>query len=496
MLTKSKENELNIFDLLTIRDSDITELTETLELTPRTLKEHVRKLNEFAKDFLGVDELVLNDFKGNYSINPEYLDQKDTFYGYLKMAAYKTSTSFQIVLALILNDSIKKNTLAKRMYISQARVTSLVNQLNEELQQWDFQIGSNNGELSFIGREISIRLYSYVILTDAYAGLKHSNEMIDFRSPFHYDIKTFSQATTFPDRFATSTIVHLQKVISVRLAHHHVLPEPEPDTKERVSTFFSILEKNYDISRHINSFLTDLSPEEIEIEKMTFNYFSRLLFSDFVPVDKNKSLITKLLDANAYYATTAKSCICYLNEVGFLNQDRPEIVEQLIYFLTIYLVYFDLLGSASSVMEDNRLNIPDYNRNMDDIVHKELTCHLRNFADENKISFFVSEREENIIIKLLTTAVLTIAPVSLNIYIQTDYETAKRALIIEFLRIYYNPQTINLIDTYRDADLIVTDNIGEFPDGIPVLFFKSTTSREQWNILTDEVRRLLFEKMK
>lgn len=495
MLTKSKETELQIFGLLTVRDSTITELSETLAITPRTLKEHVRKLNYFAEDLLHIEDLIQADFKGNYVINHAHIANKDTLYGYLKMAAYKTTTKFQIVLALILHFSINKSTLAKQLYVSRARIDTLVNQLNDDLRPWEMQIESENGLLSFVGRELSIRLYSYAVLVDAFQSLKQATTAIDYRSPFHFEFKQYSTPTMFPERFETSAVNHLQKIIDVRLSHGKYLGQPDPVKRDRLRAFFKVLIANYDTSAHIAPFLSGLDDEQRECETMTFNFFSRIIFADSIPLANKQHLVSRLLSQNDHYANIAVNCVAYLQSVNFLEDTNPQSLDRLTYFLTLHLVYFDLLQTSSFILTENKLTIPDFKCHQKSKKMYQLLHYLKVFAEENNVPYPKDPKMAEAVLSLIVDSFQTRTPVKIKIFIQTNLDMAKRALITDFLTMYFNADLLELVDVFHGADLIVTDSIGEFPDQVPVLFIKSTTSPEQWELLTDQVRKILLEKI-
>lgn len=360
MLAKSLELELKIYGLLTVWDSTTEELATTLHVTPRALKENVRKLNDFAENLLHIKDLVAVDFKGNYAVNPEHLADKDRLFGYLKEAAYETTPKFQVVLALITNPSIQKNTIAKRLYISTTRVTSIVNQLNTELAPWEIEIVSDNGSLSFGGRELCIRMYSYIILADAFQSLRDSKDIIDYDSPFHYDMKRYTLPKDNAERFKKSALVHLQNVMDIRLSSGHTLDEVEPEKYERLRHFFGVLRDNYDVSRHINPFLKGLTAEKKEQEQLYFNFFVRILFSDGVPENDRRHLMTKLYLSDDLYGKIAMKCVLYLQKVGFLETGTDESFDHLTYFLVMYFVYFDILRTSSFILDDTRFVLPDY----------------------------------------------------------------------------------------------------------------------------------------
>lgn len=490
------ELEIKIYGLLTMRDSTTTELADTLAITPRSLKEHVRKLNDFAEDLMHVDDLITVDFKGNYGVNPEREADKDKLFGYLKMAAYETNTKFQVVLALILQTTINKNTLAKRLYISSTRVSTLVNQLNEELAPWEIQIASHGGVLAFAGRELCIRLYSYVVLADAFQALRNAKEVIDYESPFTYKLQRYTRPKGDPERFEKSALMHLQRVMNERLTHHDYLDEVGSAKQDRLRPFLEILMDNYDVSHHISQFLTEVEGEQAERERLYFNFFVRILFADAVPEENKRALVTKLLLHDDYYAKIAMRCVLYLQEVGFLEKGTDESFDQLTYFLALHFVYFDILGGSSFLLNKNRLVIPDYEADAQEgsAAKDELWHYLQAFITERQIDFPYDEQMAEAVLTLVVSSVQTREAVSMRIFIQTNFEMAKKALIVEFLTMHFHPEALEFVDEYSSADLIVTDNIGEFPDEIPVLFFKSLTSREQWTVLTNMVQDILIKK--
>lgn len=119
---------------------------------------------------------------------------------------------------------------------------------------------------------------------------------------------------------------------------------------------------------------------------------------------------------------------------------------------------------------------------------------MKAFLKEQNFDFPYDEMMVKSVLNLVVSAIHTREAVSLRIFIQTNFEMAKRTLIVDFLTMHFWPDALEFVDEYSTADLIVTDNIGEFPETIPVLFMKSMTSREQWTILADEVQDLLIKK--
>lgn len=497
MLTTARITELELYGLLTIHASTTAELTNTLEVPPRTLKEHVKRINDFALDYLRIDQnLILVDFKGNYAVNPLYYDDKDIIYGYLKLAAYKTSPKFQILLALILNVEINKHTLTRRLYITQSRVTTLVGQLNEDMAKWNIEITSEQGLLRFSGNELNIRLYSYAILNDAFQSLRHADKALDYTSPFHYEIEHFSDPCAFPERFETSSVVHLQKIIKNRLAFRQFLDPIQNLDKPELVKFFEELEKTYDTSSHIEKLLCkELSDEHRQAEKLYFNFFSRIIFPDSVPQPDKMLLVTELQAANDHYVLLATKCLDFLQAEKFLDENIDFTKRWLIYFLTLYLVYYDVMGNMSGIITETRLNIPDYTEQGKSQVMEQLTVLLTRFFAENGVVFPQNVDAIYNLTFLITSSIKARKPAPLKVFIQTNNETAKRLLINDYLTSIFNATALDFVDGYRGADLIITDNIGEFSDAIPVLYFKSTTSREQWRFLTDTIEDMLVKRM-
>lgn len=226
LLQKNERRQLRLAEFLIKKDDWISfqELAKELECSERILKYDV---NYFKDTFFyfkiessphGI-RLVFNKNKGFKNIYQSIFD---------------SSHAFQLLELLFFEENYSINDLADRLYISASSLYRLINQVNEVLIEYDFQIDTHPCRL--IGAEDKIRYFYYKYFFEKYTILTWPYE--EMNQPIINDLlEFFIMMTNFKVDFAYYNMAKLILFINFsRYQRKHYIASDSINLDDMIST--------------------------------------------------------------------------------------------------------------------------------------------------------------------------------------------------------------------------------------------------------------------
>ncbi|WP_165005607.1 MULTISPECIES: helix-turn-helix domain-containing protein [unclassified Enterococcus] len=261
MLIDAKKKELLVLYAITQKnDCSLQKLSDELAIPKRTIKELIRKLNLSITHLFGIESFIYSTPKGEIKLNDLYHENRRMIFCQLKLHYLKESNRFNYLLLLI--DSphagVSKDYLAKQLYLSTSYLEKLTQQINKILKKYQLQITSSQNRYFLEGNELSIRIYLYLFLTDAFQGLEWPFTTICISQlKKQYQLSSAFLLTDQSEKQLES-IYLLLALFTIRLDQHSLIPPASTEIMEVLCLLQKVQDFSGTFKQRISTFLSEL----------------------------------------------------------------------------------------------------------------------------------------------------------------------------------------------------------------------------------------------
>lgn len=486
MIKHFVKRELMIaFSIINKQSTSLTELSTELEIPKRTIKEDMIKLNKLFEELFGKDDFIVSSKQGTISINEAYRHDSIQYFYELKLALLKNSTMFNYCVLLATNSSLTRDQLLDSLFISEVYLSKLTKKLNLFLKKFDILIHTVNQEYILLGDELSIRLFSYLFLQDAFQNLEwpFKNATIqELQATVPEEILKNSHKRSETQKAA----LYIQyEILRTRILNNRFLSQT---CTEQVKDLLILIKENQDVGLifHENSF-GDIPEDRLTEEILYFNFFARIFIPGIIQ-NHNRAQLGKKFSATNHP-------ICQLSNAildHFLAASELSLSLEKRYMYTYYITLFNILYFLVDKKFETFLGLfipkPVYHTQLElPSINKIRSDIGALIDDENQASYLSS--------LLYSLSYSEITP-QLTIYLQITKNFTAFYSINNRLAALYNEKNISITENYSEADIILTDMLEQGEDSKTVFYLDAVNNEEGWKNLLILIQEKYLEKIK
>lgn len=485
MIPNYLKKEFNIlFYAVRKKHTTLIEMANTLCISKRTVKEDIIKINNSFKEYLSIEEFLISNNSGVICVNPEYRYCAIECAYHIKLKLLQGNMLFSFCVQLITHAQISKKEMLKKLYVSEQYLARLIQQLNDYFKKYDIVIVNNGGIISLSGHELSVRIFSYIFLQDAYQEIEwpfDDLDMNDIRDKIPIEIlnDTYKRSKT-----KLRALYILCGILQTRVNGKKFI---EPSNSSILVEFFELISKKANVALIFHRKLFDLIDEENKKnEVLYFNFLARVFIPHFFSHDQ------KIEEGDIFFNSPHPYCVLskkiYRKIVDFLNEKTSkDNLALCMYYITIFNVWYFLVEDKYLDFLDIYLpkmdfHVPNNNESYM-LIHKSINMMIERNTHSDLISnmiywFSVSEKESTI-----------------EIYLQMIKDFSAEFFIKNRLSFLYNENTISITDDYSAADIVITDTYETSAKDKDIFYLNSIEDEESWSELTELIQRIYFEKL-
>jgi Transcriptional antiterminator len=483
MIAKHLKRRIELlFFFLKKTETSIKEISEILAISQRTAKEDIIKLNLAFHDHLNLPQFILSQTSGVITINPTYKEHAVNDAYKLKLILLKQSASFNFLILLTTQGTVDKSVVLEKLFITEAYLQKITQQLNKYLKKYQLQITQQRGSYTLTGDEQIIRVFSYILIHDSYQSLEWpftSLSIAEIRENASPELvkyaHTFSQS-----KKRQLSILYAIFVTRCQSGHFSSLP-----TDENITQIMQILKRNFDTSALVQlDHIQALSNERKENEILFFNLFSRLFLSD--AIDKSQ----KIKVAKCFY--TADQEYCHIAKQIFTRVLSDYVIDEestyfYVYFLVLVHTWYQYMGDTFVAFIDLFLPSSKF------LVQKEAP-EIETIT--RKIDPLLKNKNEALYMaQVISSLLLSNVSPKLKIYLQLTKNYTAIFLVKKRLAALFNEQNIVFIQDFSKADFIITDTF-EHPNEQKTFFYlDSIRNPVRWTELSNAIQQTYMAKL-
>ena len=483
MLAKHLRRRLELlFFFLKKQETSIKEISSVLNISQRTVKEDIIKLNIAFKDHLNLPHFIHSQTSGNIQINPDYKESAVNHAYKLKLLLLKQVSSFNLLILLATQVSISKSEILQQLFITEAYLQKLTQQLNLYLQTYRIQIVQNKGHYALEGDEQLIRVFSYILIHDSYQSLEWPFKKITLDSiqaeisPMLFKLfPTFSQS-----KKRQLSILYAIFMVRCQANQFSSLPKDPNITK-----IMQLLKENYDASALVQMEKIQVPSEAIkQNEQLFFNLFARLFLSDTITKEQKIVVATRFYHENHPFCQTARSIFDYVVGEQTLSEETKYLY---VYFIVLVHTWYQYMGDTFTAFIDLFLPSSQFlvQQSAPDI--EKLTGIIGPLLNNPKETLYMSQ--------LIYSLLLSNASPKLNIYLQLTKNYTAIFLVKNRLSALFNEQNIVITQNYAEADFIITDTFEPSNEQKTFFYLDAIRNTDRWNELTAAIQQKYMAKL-
>lgn len=474
LLSKRNKDKLFIVYLLCLH----TWTTKTLALKIGRNKRYIKDLlKEIIDDFnyyLNETLVIKITSEGTvYIVKKNSKELLQLFYA-LKLAYLQESHEFKLLLLFLQYPKLSISDIAQNLYLSNSYIRRRIKKLNLLLSSFNFQIEYNTGKFQIIGNELSIRIFLYVLMNDAYHSLswpymeKNLPEMIDFQQSFHIIITILNKR-----KYMKNNITPLNQKSTWVISQMKHIYDFTPKLKKQNPYFYNnlkdaIIEDYFTFFIHV--FAPNMIPKDIKIT------LGKLFMSPPPNINLTSNNISNKI-------------------IKELNIDpNSEKIILLVYYLSILDCFNEIVQQKIVLFEKLIFPPIQYSFPSDSSQYKNIMQMIhKSFMEEVKTDTHNNEKLQHYYCELIyTTLQIDNFPI-VRIYLHFTKFLNAQDVIRTRIESIFNNNIILFTSQIEEADLIVTDSLNFCPKTYKeFIYFNTVTNKDQWELLLKKIYRLLL----
>ncbi|WP_314576399.1 helix-turn-helix domain-containing protein [Enterococcus gilvus] len=485
MIPNYLKKELNIlFYVVRRKHTSLSEIAQTLDISKRTVKEDVIKINMAFSENFSVEDFFISNSSGVITVNSVYRFCALEYAYRIKLKLLQTNVLFNVCVQLTTHSQIDKEELLNKLYVSEHYLAKINQQLNDYFKVYNISIANTGGIYSLKGDELSVRLFSYIFLQDAFQEIEWPFDdlnMTDIKNKVPFEILDSTEKKLETKKRA---LYILYGILETRISAQNFI---KPPFSQVLVDFFELIRQSFDVDIifHRESF-GFLNTEDKKVEILYFNFLSRI-FIPYIFSRKQKVELGEIFfNSDHPYCLLSKKIYFQLSYL-FNGKTSNENKALSMYYITIFNAWYFLVGDDYLHLLDLYLpqinfHVP-YSNKYYKLINKAVSKIVKKGAHTEFISnmiywFYISERKS-----------------TLEIYLQLIKDFSAEYYLKNRLSFLYNENTIAITDDYSTADIIITDTFESSTTDKEIFYLDSIEDEEGWSELTELIQKKYLEKL-
>ena len=456
----------------------------------RTLAELTADLDRITAD----QEIVV---KGeDYTYQLEYDDEKHFNQIFLKLKVYYCDNSipFSLLKLLLFNEVTTISAASETLSISVTHCYRSIVKINEVLSEFDVAIENNSGNFSISGREETIRLICFEMLTKTYLCIQwpfSSMSIADVKAQIEPEkLRVINQLSTAEKEKALYVYMIRLKRFKFRENLIH-LSATQKDILHCFLRSHDVTQVLSDSSRQVE--LGMLSADEVYFT----NFFSRLFFPKIDSDENRKQIGADLIQLNNRYSHFISDFIeRFMQQFDLIGST---IFDESIYFTSICFLFDYYFHVDASPLVDVPHPSAQQSIEYGSSLYKATSDFVTTFIQEQQSGYpeLLSEFNNQVfLIDLLYSIVITHRNVQLNIYIAFAQKSlTTEHLLGNKLHQLFNQKTLKIVNDVTIADLIISDSPEKTADYADFFYFEDFGEPLLWEKLVKLIQDKIIRKL-
>ncbi len=484
MLIDAKKKELLVLYTIIQKEScTLQELTTTLLIPKRTIKEIIRKLNGTIFQHLKITNFICSTPKGEIqTIHPKPIEKMTVFYR-IKLFYLKESNRFNLLLLLLDYPDVlvPKKFLLEQLFISPSYLEKLRGQLNKVLDRFQLRLVSRRNSYILTGNELILRIFMYLFFSETFQGIHWPLQSVRYTS-FKKE-KLLSHELLFTKR----TIKRYENS-SLMMAIFILRSKQKPCTELASLPIYEIMKIIYqtkDFSGEFKNHFFSILPRTIaKDEVIVFNFLLCYFFPNLIS-DQQKTLFGYELSKSSHPICRNTSLLIKKLAEHFSFIDTTEKKYYYGYFITMMTSLLLLL--EKNIEDFQTLFFPEktLDRTMDDAqmtkINALVDCVYLHSPHKKMICLKLSQ--------LIHALFQAEEKKELVIHFQVDKPLTGNYYIKKRLTNLFNEQFLQITESPEKADLIVTDGFEVQQSDVDIFYLDPDYGNEWWSSLIKAIQK-------
>lgn len=452
-------------------------------------------MNQSIELHFHIADFVQASVSGDYYVNPEFEAESITLFHRLKLIYLKESVAFSLLLLLTTTYRYSEYEILDMLFISHSYLKKLIQTINQQLAKFSIQITLSDKQLFLTGNELSVRLFSFLLLSDSYQNLEW---------PFqHISKKQIKQSLTDDVLRESAKKSETKKtlfyffiaIITLRTQNNCHLPPLSEETEH----LFEMIYKSKNVARIFNHLsLGEMKPTIKKNEILYFNFLSSLFIPDIIEPNKKIELGYLFIQNNSFPTNFSKVLLKRL-KYTFKGNYTGDIQATFTYFFTLLCLFLQLVNIRAPYFLNLQFPPLSYNLNSrtktivqiqnlysDLITQKKFVHYYETFSLVSTKHYFCS---------LIYALVQMTRTPNLQIYLQLTKNFTDIPYVTQQLSILFNPEIVTITTDIRTANLVISDTLEPSSNDQPVFFIDSLRDYAQWQSLVEMIHQLLVKQL-
>lgn len=495
ILSESRQNELLVLYAIIQKKQTLHSLSTQLAIPSRTIKSYLQKLNIEIEELVDLSNFIHANSKGEYTINPLFSEKKLVVYHQLKLHYLKKSPYFNLIVLLTTNYQLSVTELADELFVTSSYLSRIIKSLNEKLSVFDFQIIKEESYVRLTGNELSIRIFSFLLLGDAFQSLEWPFKQFTKDELRHELPKDILNESAKRSDTKKNLLYFLFAVLTIRIQHQAFPKKPTPEEL----AILELIQKNHDIARLFSSHsFNDLPFKDNKNEILYFNFFTRIFLSDIILHEK-KIALGKVFSKKEEDATAFAFQLTNALKQHFKGNFTEETTFLFIYYFTLLYVFFQLMGAKIPYFLELHFPKPVYNLSVNDSKMIEIKKFYDHFSKKvlhnQHYELLKHTLLRDYFCSLIYTLLQIVKTPRIFIYLQITKDFTGKFFITEQLSTIFNAETVVITEDVRKAHLIISDTLELSTNCKSIFFLSSLKNQHQWYELIQIIQQLLLEEL-
>ncbi|NSM94166.1 helix-turn-helix domain-containing protein [Enterococcus faecalis] len=476
-LPKKNKDKLLIIHALCYQDWSTDSLSLHLNRKKRYVKDLLRELKEDVKYYQlnGTPQISVHK-NGKITVDHRNAKIMLKFFYTLKLAYLKEVNEFKLFDLFIKNPKLSILSISDSLYTSLSYTRRIIKKLNNYLDKFHFQIIEKMGICELKGNELSIRLFLYVLMNDAYNS---------FCWPYTLE--------SLPKRINYRQSLHIMLTIMIsRKSYNAIVSE----LTKKNNCIINQLKENYNFISYLNLENTFLDNELNDplIEKY-FIFLGHICAPQAIP----KHIKIKL--GKIFSNDSNNGCIFAKNlynkmSTNFKMNNSLEKKYLLIYYLTILNCFYEIMQETTTLFEELIFPQLDYPLLFEQSEAKKIMSLFQEFLYEESSTKLLDNNNLQLwFCGLIYIILQTEKKNTVRIYLYLTKNLTAQDLVQSRLESIYNSDKVLFTDCIEESDLIVTDSLN-FDKKIKneLFYFNPLIQTNQWKHLLKKINQIILKK--
>jgi predicted transcriptional regulator len=485
---KSKRKfEIYLFLLFSKSGRTEEEILKNFQITKITFTRDLQELEQDLKELFREKVTLFYNPLGKISIKLHSGYTVGCTIDLLRIMYVKQSSLYQTLTAILTKKYLTVESISTDVNLSTSNVYKNLRTIKLMISQFGGKLFlSPTGNLE--GNELGIRYFIFLVYWNLFKTSVHMAEFKKVPKEF-FDINFLKSQMNIREPLSLSQEVKLkllQMITAVRLVNNHSYLTPSDE-------FLSDIQYFYQGKNILNLEEFRVEPEILKKESMILSYLIKGMIYNVSYFSERKAIVEQYRQSTLKIARLTQTILGDFQQEFDINLEKGREDES--YYLLISLLIY---------LKHIQLDVDDFFENPiqqnekyweTDSDFSFIYTHIQQFLKQYQEKIRLTEiAEKQLIYLLLYIYKVNKTNESIKLFVMNNGGLSNAYLIKDTIRIVFNSDTVEFVDTASDADLIISDVYEEEKISIERFYFNNIYNEKNWKDLIEYIANLISRK--